>query len=76
MTFDAILTQVITLLQRERRVSYRALKRQFNLEMTTSRISRPRSSTPNAWQVRGGESSRLDGGDSRISPEPVTPDCR
>jgi predicted ATPase/class 3 adenylate cyclase len=32
MEFYAILTQVITLLQRERRVSYRALKRQFNLD--------------------------------------------
>jgi class 3 adenylate cyclase len=30
MEFYAILTEVITLLQRERRVSYRALKRQFN----------------------------------------------
>src|SRR5499427_5837163 len=32
MTFDDILEQVITLLQRQRRVSYRALKRRFDLD--------------------------------------------
>jgi len=32
MTFDEILEQVITLLQRQRRVSYRALKRRFDLD--------------------------------------------
>src|SRR5262249_46426490 len=32
MTFDDILQQVITLLQRQRRVSYRALKRRFDLD--------------------------------------------
>src|SRR5947209_19473611 len=32
MEFYEILTHVITLLQRERRVSYRALKRQFSLD--------------------------------------------
>jgi class 3 adenylate cyclase len=32
MTFDEILAQVIALLQRERRVSYRALKIRFNLD--------------------------------------------
>src|SRR5215831_17290944 len=32
MTFDEILAQVITLLQRQRRVSYRALKRRFDLD--------------------------------------------
>ena len=32
MTFDEILTQVIELLQREGRVSYRALKRRFDLD--------------------------------------------
>src|SRR5438309_2088605 len=32
MTFDAILEQVVTLLQRQRRVSYRALKMRFNLD--------------------------------------------
>ena len=32
MTFDEILTQVIALLQREGRVSYRALKVRFNLD--------------------------------------------
>src|SRR5262245_60051839 len=32
MTFDDILTQVITLLQRQGRVSYRALKRRFDLD--------------------------------------------
>src|SRR6266568_1119891 len=32
MTFDAILTQVLDLLQREKRVSYRALKRRFDLD--------------------------------------------
>jgi hypothetical protein len=32
MTFDAILAQVLELLQREKRVSYRALKRRFNLD--------------------------------------------
>ena len=32
MTFDEILTQVLTLLQREGRVSYRALKRRFDLD--------------------------------------------
>lgn len=31
MTFDEILAQVLTLLQREEQVSYRALKRRFNL---------------------------------------------
>src|SRR5262252_1361305 len=32
MTFDEILEQVIMLLQRQRRVSYRALKRRFDLD--------------------------------------------
>src|SRR5207245_2052335 len=32
MTFDEILTQVLELLQREKRVSYRALKRRFDLD--------------------------------------------
>ena len=32
MTFDELLTQVIELLQREGRVSYRALKRRFDLD--------------------------------------------
>jgi len=32
MTFDEILAQVIALLQREERVSYRALKRRFTLD--------------------------------------------
>jgi len=32
MTFDEVLTQVISLLQRQGRVSYGALKRRFNLD--------------------------------------------
>ena len=32
MTFDEILTQVLDLLQRQGRVSYRALKRRFDLD--------------------------------------------
>src|ERR671924_444894 len=32
MTFDEILTQVVELLQRQGRVSYRALKRRFDLD--------------------------------------------
>jgi hypothetical protein len=32
MTFDEILAQVIALLQRQGRVSYRDLKRRFNLD--------------------------------------------
>ena len=32
MTFDEVLTQVLALLQRQGRVSYRALKRRFNLD--------------------------------------------
>ena len=32
MTFDEILTRVLELLQREGRVSYRALKRRFDLD--------------------------------------------
>src|SRR5712671_2889542 len=32
MTFDDMLEQIITLLQRQRRVSYRALKRRFDLD--------------------------------------------
>src|SRR5262245_62362744 len=32
MTFDEILAQVLELLQREKRVSYRALKRRFDLD--------------------------------------------
>jgi hypothetical protein len=32
MTFDEILEQVIALLQRQKRVAYRALKRRFNLD--------------------------------------------
>src|SRR5215467_7765591 len=32
MTFDEMLAQVLALLQREKRVSYRALKRRFNLD--------------------------------------------
>src|SRR5215467_47722 len=32
MTFDELLAQVLALLQREKRVSYRALKRRFDLD--------------------------------------------
>src|SRR5919199_6229877 len=32
MTFDDVLAQVVALLQRQRRVSYRALKRRFDLD--------------------------------------------
>ena len=32
MTFDEVLTRVLELLQRETRVSYRALKRRFDLD--------------------------------------------
>ena len=32
MDFYEVLSQVIALLQREKRVTYRALKRQFNLD--------------------------------------------
>ncbi len=32
MTFDELLAQVLELLQREGRVSYRALKRRYNLD--------------------------------------------
>src|SRR5262245_4445129 len=32
MTFDDVLEQVVTLLKRQRRVSYRALKLRFNLD--------------------------------------------
>ena len=32
MTFDEILAQVLVLLQREKRVSYRALKRRFDVD--------------------------------------------
>ena len=32
MTFDEVLTNVIDLLQRQGRVSYRALKRRFDLD--------------------------------------------
>jgi class 3 adenylate cyclase/predicted ATPase len=32
MTFDEVLTQILALLQREKRVSYRALKRRFDLD--------------------------------------------
>jgi hypothetical protein len=32
MTFDEVLTNVIDLLQRQERVSYRALKRRFDLD--------------------------------------------
>ena len=46
MTFDEILTQVLELLQREGRVTYRALKRRFALdddylEDLKVRLSRP-----------------------------------
>jgi hypothetical protein len=32
MTFDALLAQILELLQREQRLSYRALKRRFDLD--------------------------------------------
>jgi hypothetical protein len=49
MTFDEILTQVLDLLRREGRVSYRALKRRFDLdedylEDPKLKLSRPKSS--------------------------------
>ena len=50
MTFDAILAQVQALLQREQRLSYRALRRRFALEEADIKASRMNSSTPNAWQ--------------------------
>lgn len=40
MTFDEILQQTVTLLQRQGRVSYRALKRRFALDDDYLRISR------------------------------------
>ena len=51
MTFQEVLAQVIAWLQREHRVSYRALKRQFNLDDgLQSRTSKRSSSMPNAWR--------------------------
>ena len=41
MTFDEILTQVLDLLRRDGRVSYRALKRRFDLDEDLPR--RPQS---------------------------------
>lgn len=46
MTFDEILTQVLALLQREKRVSYRALKRRFDLDDDSNRLS-PRLNAAN-----------------------------
>jgi hypothetical protein len=40
MTFYEVLDQVIALLQRHGRVTYRALKGQYALEMTSWRICR------------------------------------
>jgi len=37
MTFDELITQAVELLQREGRVSYRALKRRFVLDLTLDR---------------------------------------
>jgi hypothetical protein len=36
MDYDAVLAQVLDFLQREKRVSYRALKRRFDLDDTGS----------------------------------------
>ena len=44
MTFDEVLARVLDLLQRQGRVSYRALKRRFNLDDDYWRISKPSSS--------------------------------
>ena len=54
MDFYAILDQVIALLRQRQRVTYRALKVQFQLDDKPSRLSRPKSLTPNAsrWRRR------------------------
>ena len=50
MTFDEVLAHVLDLLQRQGRVSYRALKRRFDLDDEYQEDSKgPNSSTPNVW---------------------------
>jgi hypothetical protein len=61
MTFQELLAQVIAWLQRERRVSYRALKRQFNLDDDYIADLKEEISTLNAWRLmRGVYSSGLE----------------
>ena len=49
MTFEELLDQAIDLLQRRGRVTYRTLKRQFQLDDDVLRICRKNSSTVNDW---------------------------
>ena len=48
MTFDEVLARVLDLLQRQGRVSYRVLKRRFDLDDEISKTSRPKSSRRNS----------------------------
>ena len=55
--FDEILVQVLDLLQRERRLSYRAIKVRFGLDDDHLEASRTKSSRPNSSRsMRGAES--------------------
>jgi predicted ATPase len=49
MSFDEVLAQVVELLQRQGRVSYRALKLRFQLDDDYVEGSRRNSSTPSSW---------------------------
>ena len=76
MEFYAILTQVITLLQRERRVSYRALKRQFSLDDDV--LEDLKEELVYAKRLAVDEEGRVLVwvGDAGAAPEPVLPPSR
>jgi len=71
MTFDEILTQVLDLLQRERRLSYRALKVRFGLD--DDHLEALKDEIIEAKQLAGDEKGRVLvwTGDLASSPPPA-----
>ena len=49
MNYDDILAQILDLLQRDNRVSYRALKVRFQLDDDLLEAVKTNSSTPKSW---------------------------
>src|SRR5262249_42288974 len=92
MTFDDILAQVLELLQRQGRVSYRALKRRFDLDdeyiedlkeeiIHAQRLAMDEESRILVWVGNTAETSTLVSQSAQPTPQPATqapspPDAR
>ena len=76
MTFDEILTQVLALLQREGRVSYRPLKRRFDLDEDYLEDLKAEIIQAKKLAVDEDSAVLVWTGDSATAPAPVSPQDR